>query len=227
MPDSLPELHGYEMGLRVRAGRRDSLPAGTSTGAWALPRGEVAVLVGDVAGKGVETAALSAMTRFFIEARSWDCDSPAKVLAQANVMLRNRLPSDTFVTAFLGFLTGGVRALRQRGAPGPAPAPLRRRAAASPPAAGSRSGSTSGPLYEDSSVELRRRRPAHGLHGRAGGGAPGRRDVRHRPPAAGGGRGAARTEGRSSEVVELVLERVRSWADTLADDSVALALRRH
>ena len=29
------------------------------------------------------------------------------------------------------------------------------------------------------------------------------------------------------EVVEMVFERVRSWADTLADDSVALALRRH
>ena len=107
VPDSLPELHGYEMGLVYEPAARQ--PAGGDLyGAWALPRGEVAVLVGDVAGKGVETAALSAMTRFFIEARSWDCDSPAKVLAQANVMLRNRLPSDTFVTAFLGFLTGGV-----------------------------------------------------------------------------------------------------------------------
>ena len=45
------------------------------------------MLVGDVAGKGVETAALSAMVRFFVEARSWDTLSPAKVLEQANAML--------------------------------------------------------------------------------------------------------------------------------------------
>ena len=53
------------------------------------------MLIGDVAGKGVETAALSAMARFFIEARSWDSPCPADVLEQANAMLRNRLPSDT------------------------------------------------------------------------------------------------------------------------------------
>ena len=76
-------------------------------GAWGLPSGEVAVLVGDVAGKGVETAALSAMVRFFIEARSWDTPSPSAVLEQANAMLQSRLPADSFATAFLGVLSPG------------------------------------------------------------------------------------------------------------------------
>ena len=49
--------------------------------------------------------ALSAMVRFFVEARSWDTLSPAKVLEQANAMLLGRLPRDTFVTAFLGILS--------------------------------------------------------------------------------------------------------------------------
>ena len=44
------------------------------------------------------------MVRFFIEARSWDADSPARVLEQTNAMLVGRLPSDTFVTAFLAVL---------------------------------------------------------------------------------------------------------------------------
>ena len=75
-------------------------------GAWPVGDGDsVAVLVGDVAGKGVETAALSAMVRFFIEARSWDSLCPGKVLEQANSMLLGRLPRDAFVTAFLGILT--------------------------------------------------------------------------------------------------------------------------
>ena len=76
-------------------------------GAWPVGGGphNIAVLVGDVAGKGVETAALSAMVRFFIEARSWDTLSPAVMLHQANAMLLGRLPRDTFVTAFLGILS--------------------------------------------------------------------------------------------------------------------------
>jgi serine phosphatase RsbU (regulator of sigma subunit) len=77
-------------------------------GAWTLPDGEIAVLVGDVAGKGVENAALSAMVRFFVEARSWDMRSPAAVLEQANAMLMGRLPQDSFVTAFYGVLSPGL-----------------------------------------------------------------------------------------------------------------------
>ena len=61
-------------------------------GVWRLPSGALAVLVGDVSGKGLEVAAVSAMVRFFIEARTWDSDHPAQVLAQTNAILRRRLP---------------------------------------------------------------------------------------------------------------------------------------
>jgi serine phosphatase RsbU (regulator of sigma subunit) len=43
--------------------------------------------------------------RFFVEARSWDTRSPATVLEQANSMLMERLPPDTFVTAFYAVLS--------------------------------------------------------------------------------------------------------------------------
>jgi GAF domain-containing protein len=106
VPQSLPELPGYETGL-LYAPALGEPTGGDVYGAWQLPGGEVAILVGDVAGKGVENAALSAMVRFFVEARSWDERSPAAVLEQANAMLLGRLPSDTFVTAFYGVLTPG------------------------------------------------------------------------------------------------------------------------
>ena len=67
--------------------QRHEPTGGDVYGAWPVNGDAVAVLVGDVAGKGVETAALSAMVRFFVEARSWDTLSPAKVLEQANAML--------------------------------------------------------------------------------------------------------------------------------------------
>lgn len=105
VPESLPEVPGYETGL-LYAPAANEPTGGDVYGAWPVGSGEaVAVLVGDVAGKGVETAALSAMVRFFVEARSWDNPSPAKVLEQANAMLLGRLPRDTFVTAFLGILS--------------------------------------------------------------------------------------------------------------------------
>jgi len=104
VPESLPEVPGYETGL-LYAPAANEPTGGDVYGAWPVGREAVAVLVGDVAGKGVETAALSAMVRFFVEARSWDTMSPAKVLEQANAMLLGRLPRDTFVTAFLGLLS--------------------------------------------------------------------------------------------------------------------------
>ena len=104
VPEPLPRLPGYETGL-LYAPALGEPTGGDLYGMWELPSGAVAALVGDVAGKGVETAALSAMVRFFVEARSWDAESPAQVLEQTNAMLAGRLPSDTFVTAFLAILT--------------------------------------------------------------------------------------------------------------------------
>jgi len=104
VPESLPAVPGYETGLLYSPAANEPT-GGDVYGAWPVGRDAVAVLVGDVAGKGVETAALSAMVRFFVEARSWDTLSPAKVLEQANAMLLGRLPRDTFVTAFLGILS--------------------------------------------------------------------------------------------------------------------------
>ena len=104
VPESLPALAGYDTGL-LYAPALGEPTGGDVYGAWLLPDGDIAVLVGDVAGKGVENAALSAMVRFFVEARSWDTRSPAAVLEQANSMLMGRLPPDTFVTAFYGVLS--------------------------------------------------------------------------------------------------------------------------
>jgi GAF domain-containing protein len=107
VPESLPALAGYETGL-LYAPALGEPTGGDVYGAWTLPDGDIAVLVGDVAGKGVENAALSAMVRFFVEARSWDMRSPAAVLEQANAMLMGRLPPDSFVTAFYGILSPGL-----------------------------------------------------------------------------------------------------------------------
>ena len=108
VPDAPPELDGFDLGL-VYEPVGHEVSGGDIFGVWRLPSGALAVLVGDVSGKGLEVAAVSAMVRFFVEARTWDSEEPAQALEQANAILRRRLPGRVaLVTAFLGVAEGGV-----------------------------------------------------------------------------------------------------------------------
>lgn len=107
IPGAPPELEGFSLGL-VYEPVGHEVSGGDVFGVWRLPGGALAVLVGDVSGKGLEVAAASAMVRFFIEARTWDSACPAQVLAQTNAILRRRLPGRVaLVTAFLGVIGDG------------------------------------------------------------------------------------------------------------------------
>jgi GAF domain-containing protein len=100
VPGPLPELVGFDAGL-VFEPSGHAAGGGDFFGIWRLPDRSVAVLVGDVSGKGIEVAAISAMVRFFIEARSYDAADPAQVMAQTDALLRGRLPGTIFVPAVL------------------------------------------------------------------------------------------------------------------------------
>jgi Stage II sporulation protein E (SpoIIE)/GAF domain len=221
VPEALPGVPGFETGVLYAPALGDP-SGGDLYGTWPLPGGEVAVLVGDVAGKGVENAALSAMARFFIEARSWDSTSPVHVLEQANAMLLQRLPNDTFVTAFLGVLsentlrwTGaghppallfcetGVHALESRGLP--------LGIDAEPDLCESELELARGDLlftYTDGLMEARRGSETYGL------------DRLFRLVS----RLAARLA--PEDLVRTVHDEVTGWAGGLTDDAAALALRR-
>jgi hypothetical protein len=223
VPESLPELPGYETGL-LYAPAANEATGGDVYGAWALGGGghNIAVLVGDVAGKGVETAALSAMARFFIEARSWDTLCPASVLHQANAMLLGRLPRDTFVTAFFGILSPD--SLRYCNA-GHLP-PLHVRAGRLEPleSHGLPLGVHDHHTYTSSELRLR---PGDLVFAHTDGLIEARRggeifgDERLARLVAAGADSQSPTE-----LVRSVHEEVAAWADGLTDDAVALALRR-
>jgi GAF domain-containing protein len=221
VPESLPEVPGYETGL-LYAPAANEPTGGDVYGAWPVGREAVAVLVGDVAGKGVETAALSAMVRFFVEARSWDTLSPAKVLEQANAMLLGRLPRDTFVTAFLGLLSRD--SLRYCNA-GHLP-PLHVRAGTVCPLEGH--GLPLGVLdrhdYSESELQLEQGDLvfAHTdglIEARREGVMYGTERLSQLVSKLAGSHAA-------QELVRAVHEDVTGWADGISDDAVALALRR-
>jgi GAF domain-containing protein len=100
VPGPLPELEGFDAGL-VYEPAGGMAGGGDFFGIWRLPTRAVALLVGDVSGKGIEVAAISAMVRFFVEARTWDAGCPSTVMTQTNALLRKRLPGTTFVPAVM------------------------------------------------------------------------------------------------------------------------------
>ena len=122
VPQRPPALDDHEVGVVYEpAGRQAS--GGDVFGIWTLPGGGLGLLVGDVSGSGLEVAATAAMVRFFVEARTFDCDRPAEVLRQTNAILllaaargpvRPHLPRDR---------RRPRAALVQRRAPAAAPAP--------------------------------------------------------------------------------------------------------
>ena len=125
-PRGASDVPGFELGLVYEPAGHD-VGGGDIFGVWTLPSGALAVLVGDVTGKGLEVAALSAMVRFFVEARTWDSERPGEVLAQTDRLLGGRLPSASFVTAFMGVIADGTLRWANAGhAPPVAPAPRRR-----------------------------------------------------------------------------------------------------
>jgi hypothetical protein len=221
VPEPLPSVPGYETGL-LYAPALGEPTGGDLYGVWQLPSGEVAALVGDVAGKGVQTAALSAMVRFFIEARSWDAESPARVLEQTNAMLGGRLPSDTFVTAFLAVLAPG--SLRWASAGHLPPLHLSAGGTTELEATGLPLGIDDGARYGEQRLEL-----ADGdlVFAYTDGLVEARRD----DEPYGAGRLAELVtklagELAPRELAERVHGEVVAWSAGLSDDAVALALRR-
>jgi GAF domain-containing protein len=221
VPASLPPLPDYETGL-LYAPALGEATGGDLYGLWQLPCGQVAVLVGDVAGKGVETAAMSSMVRFFIEARSWDAESPARVLEQTNAMLTGRLPSDTFATAFLAVM--GPRSLSWASAGHLPPFHLAGGELSELEATGVPLGVEEGTRYEERELELRDGDLVFGY-------TDGLVEARRGDEVFGAARLARLVARLAShhapeQLAKGVHEEVVAWSGGVGDDVVALAVRR-
>jgi GAF domain-containing protein/GNAT superfamily N-acetyltransferase len=222
VPGAPDPMTGLELGL-VYEPVAHQLGGGDVFGVWTLPTGAVAVLIGDVSGKGIEVAASSAMVRFFVEARAWDTDRPAAVLAQANRILRSRLREGGFATAFLALVEGDR--LRYCNAGHPPPFLLRADGAAEAlPGSGLPLGIEDDGRYEEREVTIE---PGDVLFAATDGLLEARR------------RGAffadARLPGLLAEhgralppqaLAERVFAAAQEWMPALHDDVVVLALRR-
>lgn len=223
VPDRPPEVDDYELAALYEPSGGETA-GGDVYGLWARPSGDLALLIGDVAGKGAAAAGTSAMTRFFVEARSWDGAGPGEVLARTGAMLHARVPADTFVTAFMAVLRDGE--LRYANA-GHLPPLLMRAGGVTAPvqARGLPLGIDPEAEYDEHALMLE---PGDLLYAYTDGLTEARRhgemlgEVRLREAL------DARRDATGSveELVQAVHEAVRGWGGILVDDSTALAVRR-
>jgi GAF domain-containing protein/GNAT superfamily N-acetyltransferase len=221
VPGAPPELEGFTLGV-VYEPVGHEVSGGDIFGVWRLPSGALAVLVGDVSGKGLEVAAVSAMVRFFVEARTWDAEHPSDVLAQANAILRRRLPGRVaLVTAFLAVIDGGVLRYANAGhvppllvTPGASPRELR---------------TTGLPLGVADGVRFDEHELAFGPDALLFASTDGLHEARREGELFGQERVSALVAEHASldpqALVELAYSEAESWARELGDDIAILALR--
>jgi serine phosphatase RsbU (regulator of sigma subunit) len=220
VPHGAADIPGFELGLVYEPAGHD-VSGGDIFGVWKLPSGALAVLVGDVTGKGLEVAALSAMVRFFVEARSWDSERPGEILAQTDRLLGGRLPSASFVTAFMGVIAEGT--LRWANAGHAPPALLRPDGDEALKATGVPLGVEAGAQYDEHETpfgvgDVLFASTDGLIEARRGGSFFGEQ----RLPAVLAEHGRTLTP---EELVALIYREVEAWAPQLDDDVVLLALR--
>lgn len=89
LPDQLPEIPGYELAAIYTPAIETSMVGGDFYDIW--PLGEAwMMIIGDVTGKGVEAAALTALVRHTVRTASEFDPSPAKLLAFVDGTLKKR-----------------------------------------------------------------------------------------------------------------------------------------
>lgn len=164
LPPSLPEIPGVEAAARFRPATSE---AGADSGGYNVggdfydvfqtPAGW-AVVVGDVMGKGVEAAELTAMVRYTLRTAAMTGETPSNVISTLNAAMLNQRSDLRFCTLAYGLLTeasgGAVRLTLCRGGH---PPPIILRADGAVEEAGERGflvGVEAGTGWSDVAVEL-------------------------------------------------------------------------
>lgn len=105
----LPRVPGLELAALYQPAAGSQV-GGDFYSAWPLPGGRLALLVGDVSGKGVEAAGVTAMVRYMTEALSQHLDEPAALVGELNEMLCPRMADGSLVTLVMVVIdTAGER----------------------------------------------------------------------------------------------------------------------
>lgn len=101
MPEQIP---GVEFGHLYRSATEAAQIGGDFYDIFEVDRGKVGVIVGDVAGKGIEATAITTVIKNTIKAHAYEDKTPAIIMAKTNDLAQKATPADSFITVFLGIL---------------------------------------------------------------------------------------------------------------------------
>jgi PAS domain S-box-containing protein len=100
VPDRLPAIPGVQVAAAYRPAEVDVDVGGDWYDAFETTDGRIVVVVGDVAGHGVEAASLMGRVRNALRAYAFEDSDPATVLLRLHRLIRNQ-DDDAMVTAFV------------------------------------------------------------------------------------------------------------------------------
>jgi len=130
LPESLPELPGWQAQATYQAGERGAEVGGDFYDILPVDSGHL-ILLGDVTGKGIEAAAMTSLVRHSARMAARFDPRPSRVLALINRVLREQ-PRLSLVTAICALLETGGASARLTVASGGHPLALYRRAGDAP-----------------------------------------------------------------------------------------------
>lgn len=105
LPGETPAIDGCEIATRFVPGTTGEQLGGDFYDIFQTEDGRVAIMIGDVSGKGIEAGALAAVTRSTVRAFAYELPSPGTTLSHANSLIcRQDIQSDRFATVFLAVL---------------------------------------------------------------------------------------------------------------------------
>lgn len=125
LPPELPDIPGVELAARYRAASAESEVGGDFYDLFSPAEGAWTVVIGDISGKGVEAASLTALARYTVRAAAREDGHPRHILQRLNDAVLEDQPGGRFLTiavARLAWTPAG--ALRLRVACGGHPPPL-------------------------------------------------------------------------------------------------------
>jgi serine phosphatase RsbU (regulator of sigma subunit)/anti-sigma regulatory factor (Ser/Thr protein kinase) len=118
LPPQPPAIPGLEVAVRYRSVGRRTEVGGDFYDVFRIAPGRWGVVIGDVSGKGIAAASLTALARYTVRAAAKREPSPAEVLAFLNEAVLEARSEDRFCTVAYLEVTPGVALPGAPGTPG-------------------------------------------------------------------------------------------------------------
>ena len=103
LPPRFDPINGIGVNARYLPAQSEAMVGGDFYDIFQLESGLVAVVIGDVAGKGVEAAVKTAMVKHSLRAYAYENPDPAEVLTRLNRVIQEEMP-DGLITLFYGLV---------------------------------------------------------------------------------------------------------------------------